>query len=122
MAITPIPHSQTPYSIQLLVQGTSAAELFTQADFASNLHEGPLKALLGKTSASAFALFGVESAHGNQIRIYDVPLSVADASLTRFHVFTIKWVNGPPNAGLSCALVVGDTRIIEVRLNHTTQG
>jgi hypothetical protein len=119
MAITPLANSDTPYSKQLLIQGTGGAEVFTVADFALHLADGPLRQKLLNAPLGQLALFNVDAARGDEIRIYDVPLAIADASLVRNHAFTIAWVNAP---GLSCTLEAGDTRIVEIRCNHTTQG
>jgi hypothetical protein len=121
MAITPILNSDTPYSKQLLLVGAGVAEIFTLADFELHLADGPLKQKI-RSANGLLALFNVDASRGDEIRIYDVPLASADASLVRNRAFTIAWVNAPPNSGLSCTLEAGDTRRIEIRCNHTTQG
>jgi len=121
--ITPIAGSATPYSKKFLLTGDGAPGLFTLADFATHLMEGPLKrTILGAASAD-IDHFNVDGARGSEIRIYNDAITAADAFVTRQEARTIAWVANanPALAGLACTLVAAEVRTIEIRLNHSTQ-
>ena len=128
--IVPIAGSPIPFSKMFVLTGDGVAGTFplddgsgTSSCLAGALDEGPLRKALLATPPATLANFNLNQARGDEIRIYDVPLSLADASLTRQNARTIAWVSNadPAVAGLQCTLEQGDTLIIEIRLNHTTQ-
>jgi hypothetical protein len=131
--ITPIAYSDTPYSKKFLVNGDGAEGVFPIDDgtpncFAQALHKGPLRDTLLRALPTALAAFNVTGVRGSEIRIYVVPASTADAAVSPGTPFEIYWKAGATQAlaGLSCtAPASGETTyrlVIEIRLNHSTQG
>ncbi len=123
MAINPVAGSATPYSKKLTIVGTGAEELFTLADFAANLNEGPLKRTILGAAPSDIDHFNIDGVRGSEIRIYDVAAVPADAAATKSGTRRIRWVANanPALAGLSCTVAALTTLTIEIRLNHSTQ-
>lgn len=121
--IAPIAGSATPYSKKYLLTGDGAEGIRSLADLATDLDEGPLKRTILGTASTGIAAFNVDQARGNKIRIYNIGANTADAAATRSAAYTIRWVSNanPALAGLSITLAAQNTRVIEVRLNHSTQ-
>ena len=121
--ITPIPGSATPYSKKYLLTGDNAAGLRSLVDLAADLMEGPLKRTLLGIAPANLGVFDTTGARGQEIRIYNVAATAANAAVTRSELFTITWVGNanPALAGLACTLAAANVRTIEIRLNHSTQ-
>jgi hypothetical protein len=124
--ITPVTHSDTPFSKKYVVAtdvNPPGSVTRTLTQLLVDLHDGPLKRALASMGAANLAQFNVDQAYGNAIRIYEEITMPTDASGGRALPSDIHWVSNedPGVAGLYADLQVGDTRIIEIRLNHTTQ-
>lgn len=132
--IQPIAYSDTPFSKKFLVQSGDTEGVFpiddgTPGCFAAALADGPLRDTLLRAIPGALTAFNLGDVRGSEIRIYDVPASDTDALKSRpIAGRTIYWKGGATQAvaGLSC-LLPGEGEgasqiIIEIRLNHSTQG
>jgi hypothetical protein len=116
-----IPGSATPYSLKLRSTGDAGgAATFTLAALLSAAHEGPLKAALARTLPTECDEFNLDQIRGEEIRIYTV---AADTVAPRSGLQEFVWVAGANAgiAGLSCRLTNTEVRILEIRLNHSTQ-
>jgi hypothetical protein len=120
-SIQAIPNA-TPYSLKLRVdgQGGGGATLFSIDDFMLHCAEGPLKEFLKSLDPAAVTNLNITWLRGNKIRIYEDP---ADVSAGRSLPTTIVWQGGVSTAlaGLLCTLGTANIRILEIRLNHSTQ-
>lgn len=121
--IAPIAGSATPYSKKYLLTGDGAGGLRSLVDLATDLMEGPLKRTLFSEPSVNLGAFDVTGARGDEIRIYNVAATAADAPVSRADPFRVGWTQNanPALAGLLCTLEAGDVRTIEIRLNHSTQ-
>jgi hypothetical protein len=129
--ISAIGGTETPYSkkFQIIGDDSGVAGLYSIADFMTHLHEGPLKEALRRTLTTAIANFNIDQVEGSRIRIYRLAHSVNDALVgVQSDGLNIHWVSGANVnvAGLSVlATDTGENNayvIIEIRLNHSTQG
>ncbi len=121
-----VANSVTPCSAKYVVAtdlNPPASGLRSLTQLLADLHEGPLKAALRSIGAGSLATFNVDQAAGEAIRIYDSVSMPGDASASRNGSSDIHWVSNadPAVAGLYASLEALDTRIIEIRINHTTQ-
>jgi hypothetical protein len=126
--ITPIPYSDTPYSKMFELVGDGTEGVFSIDDFAAALADGPLRDTLLRESPLYIDRFDLNGLRGDEIRIYIVPLSPSDLDTNLASPRLIYWKAGATTAlaGLACTLPApGETNsklIIEIRLNHSTQG
>lgn len=128
--IDPILHSDTPYSKTFLLLGGGAPGgegLFSIDNFAVALHAGPLRDTLLRASPLSIHLFNLNYNRGNEIRLYEVAASMTDATYPRAATCVLYWKSGATTAlaGLACELPAGEGngyKVIEIRLNHSTQG
>jgi hypothetical protein len=135
--ISALPNSDTPYSKKFMLVGDGTEGVFPIDDglnnaltsFAAALHAGPLRDTLLRAAPTAIGEFNINEARGDEIRIYDIPAKTSDDAYTPAIPRTIYWKNGATRAtaGLACTLPVpGEVQpmrsVIEIRLNHSTQG
>jgi hypothetical protein len=124
--ITPVTYSDTPYSKKYTVATDAnppGSTTRTLTQLLADLHEGPLKRALASMGAANLAKFNVDQVYGEAIRIYEEIAMPTNASGPRILPSDIHWKSNadPGVAGLYANLQGTDVRIIEIRLNHTTQ-